>query len=167
MAYLGMSLLEKKSFTEAESLLRDCLAVRQKKQPDVWTTFNTQSLLGESTLGQKKYADAEPLLLKGYEGMKQREKSIPADTRIRLPQALDRLIELYTAMNKPNEVKKWRAERAKYPEAKAAQRGVKSDLPCGMIGMGGERCRFTIGLEPKRVTFTIFIKPGFRSLRLR
>ena len=25
------------------------------------------------------------------------------------------LVELYTAINKPDEVKKWRAERAKYP----------------------------------------------------
>ena len=32
----------------------------------------------------------------------------------RLPGTLDRLIEFYTATNKPDEVKKWRAERAKY-----------------------------------------------------
>ena len=49
--------------------------------------------------------------------MKQREKSIPAQDAIRLPEALDRLIELYTATNKPDEVKKWQAERAKYPAA--------------------------------------------------
>jgi hypothetical protein len=34
-----------------------------------------------------------------------------------VPKALDRLIELNTATNRPNEAKKWRAERAKYPEA--------------------------------------------------
>jgi serine/threonine-protein kinase len=34
---------------------------------------------------------------------------------VRLPEALDPLIELYTATNQPDEVKKWRAERAKYP----------------------------------------------------
>ena len=47
--------------------------------------------------------------------MKQREKSIPPQGAIRLPEALDRLIELTTATNKPDEVKKWQAERAKYP----------------------------------------------------
>jgi hypothetical protein len=31
-------------------------------------------------------------------------------------EALDRLIELYTAINKPDEAKKWQAERAKYPQ---------------------------------------------------
>ena len=75
-------------------------------------------MLGETLLGQKKYADAEPLLLKGYEGMKKREKTIPKGGETRIPEALDRLIELYTATNKPDEVKKWQAERANYPQAK-------------------------------------------------
>jgi len=112
---IGSSLLQTNAFAEAESLLRECLAIREKKEPDVFTTFNTQSLLGGALLGQKKYADAEPLLLKGYEGMKQREKTIPPQAATRLPEALDRLIELSTATNQPDEAKKWRAERAKYP----------------------------------------------------
>ncbi len=76
------------------------------------------SVLGGALLGQKKYAAAEPFLLKGYEGMKQREKTIPKVGETRIPEALDRLIELSTATNKPDEAKKWRAQRAKYPEAK-------------------------------------------------
>jgi hypothetical protein len=74
-------------------------------------------MLGGALLGQKKYADAEPLLRKGYEGMKRREKMIPDLGKIRLPEAVDRLIELYTATNKPDEVMKWQVERAKYREA--------------------------------------------------
>ena len=68
-------------------MLRECLAIRVKKQPDAWSTFNTQSKLGGVLLGQKKYADAEPLLLQGYEGMKQREAKIPPliSARTRLP----------------------------------------------------------------------------------
>ena len=72
-------------------------------------------MLGGALLGQKKYAEAEPLLLAGYEGMKQWEKTIPPQAGTRIPEALDRLIELSTATNKPDEVKKWQAERAKYP----------------------------------------------------
>jgi serine/threonine protein kinase len=117
LAQVGMSLLERKKLTEAEPLFRECLAIRERKQPDAWTTFNTKSMLGGTLLGQKKYTDAEPLMLKGYEGMKQREKTIPPQGQVRLPEALDRLIELYTATNKPEEAKKWRAERAKYPAA--------------------------------------------------
>ena len=81
--------------------------------------FNARRMLGSALLGQKKYAGAEPLLLKGYEGMKEREKSIPkfggGDKRI--PEALDALIELYTATTKPEELKKWQSERAKNPPA--------------------------------------------------
>ena len=88
--------------------------------PDSWLTFNTQSLLDGALLGQKKYAEAEPLLLKGYEGMKTREKTIPkhGGGELRIPEAIDWLIELYAAINNPDEAKKWRAERAKYPQVK-------------------------------------------------
>jgi hypothetical protein len=52
--------------------------------------------------------------------MKSREKTIPKRRggELRIPEALDRLTELYTALNKPGEAKKWQAERAKYPRAK-------------------------------------------------
>ena len=73
---------------DAEPIPRECLAIRVKKQTDVWITFNTQSLLGSALLGQKKYTDAEPLLLAGYEGMKEREAKIPAQGKIRLTEAL-------------------------------------------------------------------------------
>ena len=62
----------------AEPLLREFVAIRQKKNPDDWRTFETRSMLGDSLLRQKKYADAEPILLEGYEGMKAREGKIPA-----------------------------------------------------------------------------------------
>ena len=51
----------------AEPLLRESLAISAKQAPDAWFTFNTQALLGGALLGQKKYAEAEPLLLRGYE----------------------------------------------------------------------------------------------------
>ena len=115
LAEFGLRLSERKQWTEAEPLLREALAVRENGQPDAWSTFNTQSLLGGALLGQNKYADAEPLLLRGYEGMKAREKAIPPQAGTRLPEALDRLVELYAATNKPDEAARWRAERAKYP----------------------------------------------------
>ncbi|MBL8821970.1 MAG: hypothetical protein JNJ77_05225, partial [Planctomycetia bacterium] len=52
-----------------------------------------------------------------YEGLKQREKTIPPRSSTRLPEALDRLIQLYTETNKPEEVKKWQAEKEKLPKA--------------------------------------------------
>jgi len=118
VAQVSMDLIGCREYATAETLLRECLAIREKKEPDDWPTFNTQSMLGAALLGQKKYADAEPLLLKGYEGMKQREKTIPPQGSTRIPEALDRLIELSTAMKKPDEVKKYQELRAKYPAPK-------------------------------------------------
>jgi hypothetical protein len=114
---MGTILVQYEDFVHSEPILRECVALREKLQPNVWSTFNAQSLLGGSLLGQKKYAEAEPLLLKGYKGMKAREKTIPPQGRPRVTEAVERLIELYIATNKPDEVKKWQAERAKYPAA--------------------------------------------------
>src|SRR5262249_1793158 len=100
---------------EAEPLLRDSLAVLEKRWPDDWHTFGARSALGGALLGQQKYADAEPLLLTGDEGLKARERMVPPNEN-RPPEAPDRLIDLYTAINKPDEAKKWQAERAKYPD---------------------------------------------------
>ena len=82
-------------------------------------TFDARALLGGALLGQKKYADAEPCLRQGFEGMKQRQKAIPAQYATALPEALDRLIELETARNRSDELRKWRAERATYPGSAA------------------------------------------------
>jgi eukaryotic-like serine/threonine-protein kinase len=57
--------------------------------------------------------------------MKTREKTIPLQGSTRIPEALDRLIDFYTATNKPDEVKKWRAERAKYPDVAPIPREKK------------------------------------------
>jgi uncharacterized protein HemY len=113
LAMLGLNLLTQQKWSDAEPILRECLAIREKKEAKAWTTFNTQSMLGEALAGQKKFAEAEPLLVKGYDGLKAREKTIPPQGRARIPEALDRLIAFYTALDKPEEVKKWQAARAK------------------------------------------------------
>jgi eukaryotic-like serine/threonine-protein kinase len=106
----GLQLLQAKAFAAAEPILRECLAIREKTQVDDWATFNTKSLLGGALLGQKKFAEAEPLLVQGYEGMKQREKTIPAQGKIRLTEALQRLVHLYEALGKKDEAARWRKE---------------------------------------------------------
>ncbi len=118
LAATGLTLLKANAFADAEPILRECLAIREKAQPDLWSTFNSRSLLGGALLGRKKYPEAEPMLRQGYEGMKARAKTIPPPAAVRLPEAVDRLIDLYTATNKPDEVKKWHAERAGYPPEK-------------------------------------------------
>jgi serine/threonine protein kinase len=120
-AQICLGLLELRQWTKAESLLRECLAIRETAQPDEWTTFNSKSQLGGALLGQRKYAEAEPLLLAGYEGMKERESTMPPQGKSRLFEGLERLVQFYEALEKTDESAKWRKE---LEELNAAQGGA-------------------------------------------
>jgi tetratricopeptide (TPR) repeat protein len=114
---LAGNLLEQQRYAEAEPLLRECLRFREQKQPDDWSTFSTKSQLGGCLLGQKKYAEAEPPLLAGYEGMRQREETIPPYIRKScMTEAIERLVQLYEAWGKLETAAEW---RAKLPPAAA------------------------------------------------
>jgi serine/threonine protein kinase/tetratricopeptide (TPR) repeat protein len=123
LAQVALDLLQVRQYPTAEQMLRESLAIRTKTEPDAWTTFNTQSMLGGALLGQKKYADAEPLLRASYEGMKQREKTIPPQGKARLSEAVERLVQLYEATGKKDEAARWRKERE---ALRTAAKGAKT-----------------------------------------
>jgi len=110
LALNGLALLQLKAWADAEPVLRECLAMREKKEPNPWTTFNTKSMLGGALLGQKKHADAEPLLLAGYEGMKKREDEIQPQGKNHLIKALERLVQLYDATGQKEQAAVWRTK---------------------------------------------------------
>jgi hypothetical protein len=92
--------------------------LREDHQPDDWTTFNAQSMLGCALLGQKNYPEAEPLLKGGYEAMQQREAKIHPQGRSRLTEALERLVPLYEAWGKKDEAAKWRKKLEDHSQSK-------------------------------------------------
>ena len=51
-------------------------------------------------------------MIEGYQGMKEREATIPANAKDRLREAIGRLVDLYTAWEKPTEADQWRAKLA-------------------------------------------------------
>jgi serine/threonine protein kinase len=120
LAMLGLNRLKQHKYAEAEPLLRECLAIRAAKLPDDWRRFNALSLLGGALQGQKKYAEAEPLLLQGYDGMKQREATIPPAGKQRLPEAVERLVALYEATGRADEARAWREKLPPAPRADRA-----------------------------------------------
>jgi eukaryotic-like serine/threonine-protein kinase len=122
LAQLGSTLLMVKAWPDAEQLLRECFGIREKAEPNAWTTFNTKSMLGGALLGQEKYAEAEPLLLAGYEGLKKHEGTIPPQGKIRLPEALQRLVDFYTVTGQAEKADEW---RKKLVETKAAEEKSK------------------------------------------
>jgi hypothetical protein len=105
---LGANLLEQKKYADAAPILHDSLTLLKKWQPDGWAAFHAQSLLGGALAGQRAFADAEPRLLAGYEGLKAREHDISAHNRFRVHEALARVVQLYDAWGKPEKAAFWR-----------------------------------------------------------
>lgn len=110
LAVRGAVLLSEKKAAEAEGKFRESLAILQRLRPHEWTTFKEKSQLGEALLDQKKYAEAEPLLLSGYRGLRKRQASIPQTDRACISTALGRVVRLYEAWGKKDEADKWRKE---------------------------------------------------------
>jgi tetratricopeptide (TPR) repeat protein len=110
LAVRGAMLPSEQNPIDAERMLRESLSIREKIEPDDWTTFDTKSLLGAALLDQEKFADAEPLLISGYEGLKQHQDRIPSHERARVTSALQRLVKLYDAWGKKDQAMKWRRE---------------------------------------------------------
>jgi tetratricopeptide (TPR) repeat protein len=113
------NLLRQGKAAEAEKPARACLALLDQVVPDDWRTFNTRSLLGGSLLSQKKYAEAEPLLLSGCEGMKQREDWIPAAERVRLKEGIELVVRLYKATGQLEKAAEWNKKLVEFDQARA------------------------------------------------
>jgi tetratricopeptide (TPR) repeat protein len=105
---LGRMMLKQRRFADAEPRLREALVGQEKKSPDSWERYDSQSMLGASLAGEGKYVEAEPLLLSGCEGLLQRKATIPAYSRITIEEAGERIIQLYQHWNKPEKAAAWR-----------------------------------------------------------
>jgi hypothetical protein len=104
---LGRSLVKLSKWSEAEPLLRESLAIREKAIPGDYERFHTMSLLGEALLGQGKHPEAEPLVVGGYEGVKAREAKIAATGKYKLSEAEQRVVELYKTWGKRDQAATW------------------------------------------------------------
>jgi tetratricopeptide (TPR) repeat protein len=105
---LGECLLLEGRPADAERVLRARLGASPEQTARDWPAFDACSLLGQAFLDQKKYSEAEPLLLAGYAGMKDRQAKIPIPERQRLTESMMRLQKLYTAWGKEHEAAEWR-----------------------------------------------------------
>ena len=108
LAQGGTLLLDLEGWARAEPVLRECLALRERLQPEAWTTDNTRSQLGGALLALGRLDEAEPLLRAGYAGMKEREAAIPPPARHRLADAAERLARFCEATGRADEAAEWR-----------------------------------------------------------
>jgi tetratricopeptide (TPR) repeat protein len=96
--------------SQAEPLLRECVAIRDKAIPDDWRRFFAMSLLGRALLDQARYVEAEPLLVAGYEGLKARESRLPAASKPHVLDASAQVVRLYEAWGKREQADSWAAK---------------------------------------------------------
>lgn len=99
-----------KQFTEAEKLLNIAIPILEEQTPENWELAQGKSLLGESLLGQEKFAESETWLLAGYKGLSEPHKPLPAKARPIVGQTLSRLVALYAAWDMPEKSKLWQAK---------------------------------------------------------
>jgi serine/threonine protein kinase/tetratricopeptide (TPR) repeat protein len=108
---LGLACASEGKFTESEALAREALEFYQKEEPDDWQRYRAESVLGESLAGEKKFAEAEPLLSEGYQGMLARRDRIAIPDRYHLDRAREWLVQLYSAWGKPEKAAEWKKKQ--------------------------------------------------------
>jgi hypothetical protein len=108
MGLLAEVELQEQKCADAEPLLREAVDTTVKTRPDSWNRYYFQGLLGASLAGQKRFAEAEPLLVSSREGMLQRQATVAADNLSRVLQAGQRIVELYESWGKLGKAAEWR-----------------------------------------------------------
>ena len=99
-------------FSTAEPLAREAQDWNRRKRPDAWERFRSEGLLGATLAGQKKYVEAQPLLLAGYQGMLVRKERMSVADRIEIDLVGRWIDELYRAWGKPDQAANWRQNLA-------------------------------------------------------
>jgi eukaryotic-like serine/threonine-protein kinase len=105
LGFLAVNLVLQGRYDEAEPIAREAVA---KTQAGDGKYFYWVSALGAALLGQQKYAEAEPLLLQGYEGMKQIGLAVHPAVQRRMAEVARWIIRLYEATNQPEKARAWR-----------------------------------------------------------
>ena len=101
-------------FEEAESLARTSLAIRERaglEQQVPWSS----ATLGSALVGQKRYVEAEPLLVPACETLRRllgNRRPSGGGLRTRIPF----LVQLYEATGRPEQAAEWRKFLATIPD---------------------------------------------------
>jgi eukaryotic-like serine/threonine-protein kinase len=95
---------------DGEPALREALAIYLKETPQAWNTANCKYHLGAGLASQRKFAEAEQLLLSAFDEMTERIKLTPAWGGNHRSLVAASLVKLYTDQQKNDEAAKWQME---------------------------------------------------------
>jgi tetratricopeptide (TPR) repeat protein len=98
-------------FADSEPLAREAVEFDRKRRPDDWQRFRAETLLGASLAGQKKYPEAEPRLLEGYQGMAALKERMAVPDWYHLERAGEWVVQLYLDWGKSEKAAEWRKAR--------------------------------------------------------
>jgi len=123
---LGRVFADQGKLAEAETVLRECLTIREKAlkldSSDYWLLVSTRSMLGGALAGQgaglieseapaaiTRFTEAEPLLVESTAWLRENAERIPEQFRAaQLREALERIVMLYEVWGKPELAEEWR-----------------------------------------------------------
>jgi non-specific serine/threonine protein kinase/serine/threonine-protein kinase len=112
MVSLGELRLKQGRYNEAEPLLAEAEKTLEQVNPANWKRYYPKTVLGAALAGEKRYGEAEPLLLSGYTGLIQRKATIPAASKSHLAEAGDWIVQLYRDWGQPDKVTEWQSKLA-------------------------------------------------------
>jgi tetratricopeptide (TPR) repeat protein len=95
---------------QAVQAFRTSLEGYEKTGVESWERYLCQSRLGVSLAARKDYAQAEPMLVAGYDGMSRHHSAMPASERHYLDETARTLVQLYKASNKQSAAAEWEAK---------------------------------------------------------
>ena len=123
-ANLASTLIRLEKFAEAEAMARAALAIREKLNvANTFPVVNATSLIAVALAGQKRYGEAEPLLVAACEQLLRLDAANPpltANQRTIMQTRLNALAEFYDATGRPEKAAEWRAKTE--PAAPASAR---------------------------------------------
>jgi tetratricopeptide (TPR) repeat protein len=111
LSSLASTLCRQQKFSEAEPLFRECLSRRETNCPNAWYTHYTRLRFGATLMGKRQYEEAEPLIISGYEGMREREAGVRDRTKV-LTESIQNLIQLFEATSRPEQAAEWKTKLA-------------------------------------------------------
>jgi serine/threonine protein kinase len=106
-------LLANGKFAEAEKLARELVKIRSKPGAieSPYQLGSVKSVLGGALTAHRRFDEAKPLVLEGYESV----KSDPKAPAIRVRESLERVIQFYESQGNLEEAARWRAKRVAQP----------------------------------------------------
>jgi tetratricopeptide (TPR) repeat protein/tRNA A-37 threonylcarbamoyl transferase component Bud32 len=90
----GLFFLTQNDYVQAERYLRECLNYILRHDPERWDRFAIESALARCLIAEKRYPEAEPLLLSAYRGLKAAARDAPDDSVFWLKQTVAVIVTL-------------------------------------------------------------------------